>query len=422
MKLPSLLRFTLLSIALTAGAVSGAHAQRGEAESGTPGSELTVYLVTMGPGEAVWERFSHNALWIHDPVGGTDRIYNYGMFSFRQENFLVRFVQGRMLYWTQAFETESHLRAYVAVNRSIWVQELNLTPEQRVELRDFLAWNVLPDNRFYPYDYYLDNCSTRIRDAIDMVLGGRLREVLEARETGTTFRFHTRRLLAPDLGAYTGTLFSLGHPIDRPVSEWETAFLPVQLQHSIRDVTVLDADGNEAPLVLSEQTLHTSTMPPELDEPPNWLLQFFLAGALLAAMLYALTVNAADRRWARVCGTALATAWSLLVGLGGVFMVAVWLFTDHWAAYQNENLFFLNPLALPLVVLLPLAALGKPWAERWARWLALVVAATALVGFAIQVLPQFYQVNGEIIAVTLPPTLLMAWAAAQRSIRSSGPN
>ena len=72
------------------------------------------------------------------------------------------------------------------------------------------------------------------------------------------------------------------------------------------------------------------------------------------------------------------------------------------------------------MVLLPLAALGKPWAERWARWLALVVAATAVVGFAIQVLPQFYQVNGEIIAVTLPPTLLLAWAATKRSTRSSG--
>ena len=413
MKLTPLFQFALLSVALTAGAAGGAQAQRGE-------SELTAYLVTMGPGEAVWERFSHNALWIHDPVSGTDRIYNYGMFSFRQENFLVRFVQGRMLYWTQAFETEAHLQWYVAMNRSIWVQELNLTPEQRVELRDFLEWNALPENRMYRYDYYLDNCSTRIRDAIDMVLGGRLREILEARETGTTFRFHTRRLLAPDLGAYTGTLFSLGHPIDRPISAWEAAFLPVQLQNSVRDITVLDADGNEAPLVLSEQTLHTSTMAPERDEPPNWLLQFFLAGSLVAALLYALAVNAADRRWARVGGTALATAWSLLVGLGGVFIVAVWLFTEHWAAYRNENLLFFNPLALPLVILLPLAAFGKPWAQRWARRLALVVAATAVVGFAIQVLPQFYQVNGEIIAVILPPSLLVAWSAARRWPRSSG--
>ncbi len=420
MNLPPLLRVALLSAALVGGGAGSAQAQRGAAEPGVPGSELTVYLVTMGPGEAVWERFSHNALWIHDAASATDRIYNYGMFSFRQENFLVRFVQGRMMYWTQAFETESHLRWYTAMNRSIWVQELNLTPEQRVELRDFLEWNALPENRFYRYDYYLDNCSTRIRDAIDMVLGGRLRETLEARETGTTFRFHTRRLLAPDLGAYTGTLFALGHPIDQPISEWEAAFLPVQLQYSVRDFTVVDADGNEAPLVLSERTLHTSTMPPERDDPPNWLLQFFLTGALLAALLYAFSINAADHRWARVCGTALATAWSLLAGLGGVFIVAVWLFTEHWAAYWNENLLFFNPVALPLAMLLPLAAFGKPWAGRWARRLALFAAATAVVGFAIQVLPWFYQVNGEIVAVMLPPALLVAWAAARPSPRNTG--
>jgi Domain of unknown function (DUF4105) len=68
-----------------------------------PGSELTVYLMTMGPGKRVWERFGHNAIWIHDPVRGTDQTYNYGLFDLRQENFLLRFIQGRMWYWMQGF-------------------------------------------------------------------------------------------------------------------------------------------------------------------------------------------------------------------------------------------------------------------------------------------------------------------------------
>jgi hypothetical protein len=248
-----------------------------------------------------------------------------------------------------------------------------------------------------------------VRDALDRVLDGRLKDAWEDAETGTTYRFHTRRLLAPDLGAYFGTLWSLGQPIDRPISVWEEAFIPMRLMVALRDVTVPDAAGNEAPLVLSEATLYLSTQAPEADAPPNRLVQFLLAGLLLAAVIYFFEANARAFRWARVLCVVTTSLWALLLGLGGVFIVAVWLFTAHWAAYWNENLFFTNPIALPLAVLVPWAATGKPWAARWARWVAFAVAGLSLLGFAIQVLPWFNQVNGEVIVLVLPPTLAMWW-------------
>mgnify|MGYP001336728481 FL=1 len=76
-----------------------------------PGAELSVYLVTMGPGDQVWELFGHNAIWIHDPVRGTDKVYNYGIFDFEQEDFLLRFIQGRMLYWMAAHDADLTIRA-----------------------------------------------------------------------------------------------------------------------------------------------------------------------------------------------------------------------------------------------------------------------------------------------------------------------
>ncbi|MDQ3207872.1 MAG: DUF4105 domain-containing protein, partial [Gemmatimonadota bacterium] len=122
--------------------------------------------MTMGPGKAVWERFGHNAIWIHDPVQGTDKAYNYGLFDLRQENFLVRFLQGRMWYWMQGFPAQSYVELYRRANRSVWVQELEMPPQSRRELQNFLEWNERPENRFYHYDYYRDNCSTRVRDAL----------------------------------------------------------------------------------------------------------------------------------------------------------------------------------------------------------------------------------------------------------------
>ncbi|HVL17141.1 MAG TPA: DUF4105 domain-containing protein, partial [Gemmatimonadales bacterium] len=104
---------TLLLLALTAGPVA---AQRRNPPAGPPGSELTVYLMTMGPGSLVWERFGHNAIWIHDPAAPPDQAYNYGLFDFHQQNFLLRFIKGQMWYWMDGFPAESYVRAYRRTN------------------------------------------------------------------------------------------------------------------------------------------------------------------------------------------------------------------------------------------------------------------------------------------------------------------
>ncbi len=93
----------------------------------------------MGPGAAVWERFGHNAIWIDDPTAEPDTAYNYGLFDFRQENFLLRFIRGQMWYWMAGFPAKAYIRTYLRDNRSVWLQELNLPPGARVELQQYLA-------------------------------------------------------------------------------------------------------------------------------------------------------------------------------------------------------------------------------------------------------------------------------------------
>ncbi|MFL5516985.1 MAG: DUF4105 domain-containing protein, partial [Gemmatimonadales bacterium] len=101
-------------------------------------AEITVYLMTFGPGRQVWERFGHNAIWIHDPARGTDESYNYGLFDFHQENFLLRFVQGQMWYWMAGFPAQQYVAQYERDNRSIWIQELELPARAKVQLEEFL--------------------------------------------------------------------------------------------------------------------------------------------------------------------------------------------------------------------------------------------------------------------------------------------
>jgi hypothetical protein len=375
--------------------------------SAHPGDALTVSLVTIGVGVRVWERFGHNALLVEDRERGTRTAYNYGLFDVRQQNFLVRFIQGRMWYWMQGLDADAMLRSYVRDNRSVWIQELDLAPDERVALRDFLIWNERPENRYYRYDYYRDNCSTRVRDALDRVMNSRFRARTDTVATGTTYRVETKRLTASDLPLYTGLAVALGEPVDRPISAWEEMFLPLSVREWARRMTLVDSLGGERPLVRSERTLFISSVPEPRARPPAWMPGYLAAGLLLGGLQVALA------RKARKVFAWLGGLWALAAGVAGVVLTFLWTFTDHAAAHRNENLFQMSLFLVPLVVVLPAAAAGRAWARRPALMLAALVAVSSLAGLLLQALPGFDQQNGEVLALAVPANLGLAVGVAR---------
>lgn len=379
-----------------------------------PGSELTVYLMTFGPGREVWERFGHNAIWIHDSLNGSDQAYNYGLFDFHQENFVVRFVRGQMWYWMAGFPAESYVRQYEQDNRSVWVQELDIRPGARLELQRFLQWNERAENKFYHYDYYRDNCSTRVRDALDRVLGGAIKRQMEGVPAGTTYRFHTQRLTANDPLIFTGLLLALGERVDRPITAWEEMFLPVAMREHLRRVRVAAPGGAAVPLVRSERTIFESTAPAPPSAPPDWIAAYLAIGGLIGAAAYTLASRARDSGAARMGFLAVAGGWTVVAGLAGIVLAGLWWFTDHTMSAWNENLLQMNPISLALLPLLPGAVRrrGSPHSSTRLAWWILALAGAGLV---IQVLPWFQQVNGPVIALALPAHLGIA--AGLRKLR-----
>lgn len=374
-----------------------------------PGSNLTVYLLTFGWGEAVWERFGHNAIWIKDRTRGTDMTYNWGMFDFDQPHFVWRFVTGDTKYWMEPIPLDPMVRYYQQNNRSILAQELNLTPAQRLKLQQFVEWNALPQNKFYRYDYYRDNCSTRLRDAIDHALGGQLQTATVTRMTSGTYKWHTQRLLSGDIPMYTGVTLALGHPADRPLSMWQEMFLPVRMANDLRSVKIADSLGTQIPLVRSESTLFTSGRSPEPSAPGNYFPLFVAVGILYAALLIVLVKNAeGGNRLSLFGATALATVWSLIAGAGGLALIFAWFFTKHYFMGRNENLLHFDPLSIALVVLVPLAIYSLRGASRALRF-AGIIALLSLLGLVAQLLPMFDQKNGEIIGLALPINLAVWW-------------
>ena len=378
------------------------------AEDAEPGSELRVWLLTAGPGSAVWERYGHNALRVLDTRTGYDVSYNWGIFSFGEPvEFIVRFLQGRMLYMMAPFDTQAMLASYARDDREVVLQELDLTPPEKLELFVFAQNNARPENRDYYYQYFLDNCSTRVRDLLDLVLGGSLEETFGRESTGTSYRWHTRRLTQVDPLIYAGMDALLGTPTDAELTVWDEMFLPLTLRDEVRDVEIRRADGSVRPLVLSEEVTLPSARFEEASAPPSWFLRFLMAGLLIGAIFASLALPAFHTSaLRRGIVLSVVTLWAGLFGVLGLILVGL-LFTDHMFSTWNENLFLANPLLLVVAVAIPLSPLAPGWMQR-AHSVSMVCAAIALLGLVWQVAPASAHQNGMFFALLLPTHLGLA--------------
>jgi hypothetical protein len=308
---------------------------------------MDVWLVTYGPGEISWQRFGHNAIWIRDEATGLDHVFNFGFFDFGQEAFYRRFLLGRLWYFSAAQPAQREFAQYIDENRSIRAQRLDLGEEQSLRLAEYLLGEVRPENRDYLYDYYTNNCSTRIRDALDLALDGALSAVYSERPAGQNWRDHTRRLTAADFWLYLGLELGLGAPVDRPISRWEEFFLPSELADSVAEFEVIDSAGRH-PLVVEDVILYESTLPPPPAEPAAWWPRYLLLGLGILGAAWM------GCRWlSPVTAGGLTRTWLVISGLAGCALVFLWIFTDHVAAGYNMNLLLLNPLWLAIAFVPP---------------------------------------------------------------------
>ena len=428
---------------LIAGATFALVATFGTAQAQTPASvtptpgastpaasdDLDITLVTFGLGQEVFERFGHNAIWVHDATRGIDVTYDWGNFSFQQPHFLRRFLTGDTRYWMEAKDANAMVEFYRGLGRPITLQRLRLTPEQKRTLRDFLRWNALEENKYYRYDYYLDNCSTRLRDALDRVLGGALRAATDSIRTPLSYRRESVRLTDGDRPIQTGIDIALGRPADAPLTMWESFFIPMRLRDAVRGVTVPDvATGARVPLVLSERMIEPYPGTPrvvELPTAPRLVWRLLPVGLVMALLVAGIRVMAVSRRGA-VWGLAVVmSAWSLACGMIGVILVLAWTATRHIFWAWNENLFLASPLSLLLVVLLPMTLL-RGRAAGATRAVASAVLALALIGLVFALVPGG-QENRAIVALFLPVHLVVAWTvlrpafATPRAARATRP-
>ena len=362
-------------------------------------SAVQITLLTMGQGGQVYELFGHNAIWVRDPVTGIDSVYNWGVFDFRSEGFLVRFLQGDMRYTMDSQTMDYTLRYYRYFNRRIWAQELDLTPAEKRAVVDYIQWNSRPENRQYRYNYYLDNCSTRVRDILDRAVGGQLRTYLRTIPTDETYRSHSLRLMQSTPLLVTGVEMALGRSTDIPLNADQASFLPVEMMGYLRNFKL---DGGKRPFVAREFMLSDAERGPEPAAAPALWKALLPIGLGLAALVLVLWFGLHSR-------VATATVVAVLAGVIGIVGLIIFLLvtvTDHVAAHGNENMWMLNPIWLVVAVALPIALFKRRW--KVARWATIAGAVVALGAVLMHLGGMSRQSNWDVIALLLPIQLAMA--------------
>lgn len=306
---------------------------------------LRVSVITAAPGPEVYELYGHTALRIRGTDAGVpfDSVWNYGVFDYEEPNFVGRFVAGDLNYAVSGYPFKWFLPGYRMYGRTVTEQVLDLTPQQARDLRINLQINSLPQNRHYRYDYIKDNCSTRVLDRVEEVLGKPL-TVPDEKGAYATYRAAMKHYHSHYPWYDLGIDLALGLPIDTLITPRDEAFLPLTLSTRLAGANLPDG----RPLVKQTVTLFQgapdATMPPT----PWWKGPVFWGWILcLASVSYAAMEWRRGRtfRW----GEAL---FFLLVGIAGCIIAYLVLCSVHQAAKPNLLLVWLNPVALVVPALI----------------------------------------------------------------------
>jgi hypothetical protein len=310
--------------------------------SNTLSEQAKISLLTCQPGTNAYSVFGHTALHIQDEEKDINVVFNYGIFSFYDESFLYKFVKGETYYVLGSQDYERFFADYMYDKRGIYSQELNLTQEEKNNVFKALLINYLPENKTYLYNYFFDNCSTRVRDIIEKNING----ILIYPQSGEIKTF--RDLIAEYTGKNTWLKFGIdilvGAPADNVISDYEKMFLPDYLEYNYEKALV-DRDGELKPLVKKSEFV----IPYFPVKSSNVLFSPIVI--MLLFLLLTIIISIYDKKRGKV-SYYFDFVLFFVLGLIGCLIVFVSFFSIHPAVFPNYNILWISPLHLIFAICL----------------------------------------------------------------------
>lgn len=329
----------------------------------SPLSKISV--LTCGSGDELYATFGHSAFRVQDRALGIDVVYNYGVFDFRTRNFYGKFAKGKLDYTLARQQSSRFLQEYKYENRWVNEQQLSLSQDERNKLFKYLETNYLPENRGYQYDFFYNNCATKIWDVLDGVFGDQLKFNQDYLDNTFTHRALIRQNMPTNSWACFGIDLALGSVIDNPATPKEHMFLPEYIMQQLNTAKL------DSTLVAPKQkALFTPNATAKkvnfLYTPLFWSLVF---------MIIVVTITFKDHK------KGIRSSWVdfllfFITGVAGVVIFFLWFMTDHTATARNFNILWAFPLNLNLAFLV----FNKRPIAKWKKgYLILLVILLLLV-------------------------------------------
>lgn len=292
-----------------------------------------IALITCDPGNELYASFGHSAIGVFDYKKNLQIVFNYGTFSFNTPFFYIKFARGKLNYTLSISTYERFLEEYKREGKMVLQEELNLNHDEKQALFSALLENYRPENREYAYDFFFDNCATRIIDILDKVLKDKLQYHSEIDTNRETFRNLIDSYLNQGSWSDAGIDLALGAVIDKPPTEKQKTFLPYYLSQYVNNCTISNRPLiKKAIIAVQDTTDYTPT--------PLLLTPQFIFWVLFALMLL-FTVRFRHFSW--IIADRL---WFVTMGLVGMLVFLLWFATDHDATANNWNILWANPLFL----------------------------------------------------------------------------
>lgn len=302
------------------------------------GDALQISLITCGPGKDLYSTFGHTAIRVTDHTRGEDYIFNYGTFDFSTPHFYWKFIRGRLMYFLSVQDFYSFIETYKEENRKVSEQILNLSPEEKEEIWQFLRTNYLPANRYYKYDFLFDNCSTRIRDIFSNIFGASWKIDNIIPVPGLSFRDIINTYLKSNPWEKLGINLMFGKRADQEMTNRQIMFLPYFLEQGASHSRIAGK-----PLVMETRELYTPRPEPSSGTP---FYQFPIFWLGLAGLFIIILSFAGQGSFSIILLQWIDRCLFFLTGLLGCFLLFMWWGTDHEICTDNFNLLWLFPLNL----------------------------------------------------------------------------
>ncbi|WP_452220398.1 lipoprotein N-acyltransferase Lnb domain-containing protein [Lacinutrix salivirga] len=330
----------------------------------TEDSEISI--LTFGAGTNLNDAFGHNGIRVKTPY--VDIVYDYGRFDFNAPNFYTNFAKGKLLYWQGVSNYRDVIPFYKSQNRSIKEQVLQLSTEEKRTFYTFLITNSKPENREYLYDFFYDNCATKIRDVTQNVTTETIIYKEFKTEEAKTFRDLIQENLKWNTWGSFGIDVALGSVIDQKAAPYNYMFLPKYIHSFFETATY---EKSKTPLVKSSRTIYAKK---ETENSGSFftspLFVFLLLGIGIIFITYRDYKNKRRTVWLDV------TIFSS-TGIIGVLLLWLWFGTNHTTTAHNYNLLWACPLSLPFIFQL-LKATPKNWFRGYLKFLVVMLCLMVL--------------------------------------------